>query len=132
MFLNRLKKKEKVAFLELAHHIAISDNDFSGLQKAIIDGYCTEMQITNIDFDHNKFCLKTTLSKIKNGKSQKIILLEIMALIYSDSILHEEEKKILDTMIKKFKINSVVADVYTQWSKSIFALTVQGEALLNI
>lgn len=29
MFLNRLNQDEKIAFLELAHHIARSDNNFS-------------------------------------------------------------------------------------------------------
>ncbi len=29
MFLNRLEKEEKIAFLELAHYVARSDNDFS-------------------------------------------------------------------------------------------------------
>ena len=38
MFLNRLKNNEKVAFLELAHHTAHSDNDFSDDQKSIIQG----------------------------------------------------------------------------------------------
>ncbi len=29
MFLNRLTVKEKIAFLELAHHVAWSDSNFS-------------------------------------------------------------------------------------------------------
>jgi galactose-1-phosphate uridylyltransferase len=45
MFLNRLENEEKVAFLELAHHIARSDDDFSDQQKEIIATYCMEMQI---------------------------------------------------------------------------------------
>lgn len=37
MFLNRLEKEEKIAFLELAHYVARSDNDFSLSQKDIIN-----------------------------------------------------------------------------------------------
>lgn len=132
MFLNRLDNREKVAFLELAHHIARSDKDFSDLQKEIINGYCTEMQITDIEYNDKKFDLKTTLNKINSDQSQKIILLEIMALIYTDDMLHKEEKKILNIMIKKFGLSHAIADIYTQWSKSILALTIQGEALLHI
>ena len=40
MFLNRLEKEEKIAFLELAHYVARSDNDFSLSQKDIINNYC--------------------------------------------------------------------------------------------
>ena len=51
MFLNRLEKEEKIAFLELAHYVARSDNDFSLSQKDIINNYCIEMQIEDIAFD---------------------------------------------------------------------------------
>lgn len=132
MFLNRLNEEEKVAFLELAHCIARCDSDFSDLQKEIINSYCIEMQIINIEYNYEKFNLELVLNKIKSAQSERIILLEVMALIYSDDTLHEEEKKILNTMIEKFKLNHSIADVYTQWSKSILALNIQGEALLHI
>lgn len=132
MFLNRLREEEKVAFLELAHHIARSDNDFSDLQKIIINEYCAEMRIDDIDYKNSDFNLESTLNKINEIQSQRIVLLEVMALIYSDDILHNEEKKILDKMIEKFGLNPILADVYKQWSKAILSLTVQGEALLNI
>lgn len=132
MFLNRLKKKEKVAFLELAHHIARSDNDFSQVQKSIIAAYCMEMQIDNIEYSEKKFDLNKTLSKIKSKKSQKIVLLEVMALVYSDNILHKEEKKVLDVMISKFKLSEALSTVYAEWSKSILALSTQGQALIDL
>ena len=132
MFLNRLNQEEKVVFLKLAHHIARSDHDFSNLQKEIINGYCAEMQISDIEYNDKDFNLETTLSKVNSLQSQKIILLEIMALIYSDDILQKEEQKILNTMIERFKLSHAIADVYAQWSKSILALTIQGEALLHI
>ncbi len=132
MFLNRLGKKEKVAFLELAHHIARSDNDFSQVQKSIIATYCMEMQIDNIEYSEKKFDLNKTLSKIKSQKSQKIVLLEVMALVYSDNILHKEEKKVLDVMISKFKLSKALSSVYAEWSKSILALSTQGQALIDL
>ncbi len=132
MFLIRLEENEKIAFLELAHHIARSDDDFSDLQKVIINGYCAEMKITDIDYNEKDFNLETTINKINSSQSQKIILLEVMALIYSDNILHKEEKRILDKMAEKFGVSGAILDVYTQWSKSILALTSQGEALLHI
>lgn len=132
MFLNRLKKKEKVAFLELAHHIARSDSDFSEFQQSIIDKYCMEMQIEDIEYDEKKFNIDKSLSKIKKTKSQRIVLLELMALVYSDNILHDEERKILNTMIEKFKMKKSLAIVYGEWAKSILALYVQGEALIDL
>ena len=132
MFLNRLKKKEKKAFLELAHHIARSDNDFSESQKDIIGKYCMEMQLDDIKYNDKKFNLDKTLSKIDSSKSQKIVLLEIMALVYSDSLLHVKEKKVLDAMIKKFNMKKSLSIVYGEWAKSILALYIQGEALIDL
>ena len=132
MFLNRLTTKEKVAFLELAHHIARSDNDFSDDQKTIISTYCLEMQIEDIDYDEKNFNLDETLSKFDNSHNQKIALLELMALVYSDNILHDEEKKILDAMIGKFNFSPALSNVYAEWTKSILAITAQGQALIEL
>ena len=132
MFLNRLKKNEKVAFLELAHHIARSDGDFSEDQKDIIGKYCMEMQIEDIKYDEEKFDIYTTLDKVKNSSSRKIILLEIMALIYSDNFLHEEERKVLEKVLEEFDLNYNLSIVYTEWAKTMLSLYKQGNALINL
>lgn len=132
MFLNKLSNNEKNAFLRLAHYIARSDNDFSGEQKNIISTYCLEMQIDDIDYDKESFDLEQILSIFEAKSSQKIALLELMALIYSDNILHEAEKKVLDSMINKFDFNPVLTDIYAEWTKSILAITAQGQALIEL
>jgi len=132
MFLNRLNPQEKVVFLELAHHIARSDNDFSDEQKSIIETYCMEMAIEDIEYNKDLFNIETLLAKVEDKKSQKIILLEIMALVYSDNFLHIEEKKVLDKMIDIFGLNPSLAIVYGEWAKSILALSIQGQALIEL
>lgn len=132
MFLNRLDQEEKVAFLEIAHHIARSDNDFSEDQKTIISKYCMEMQMDEIDYDENKFDIYNTLEKVKDSRSRKIILLEIMALIYSDDFLHEEERKVLEKVLEEFDLNYNLSIVYAQWAKSMLALYIQGNALIEL
>jgi hypothetical protein len=132
MFLNQLSKKEKVLFLQLAHFIARVDNDFSDKEKEIIKLYCLEMQIDDIEFDENSFDLDKVLNEIKSKRSQKIFLLEIMALIYSDEILHEKEAEVIDLILKKFEIDAKIAAIYAEWTKSILALYRQGTYLLEI
>lgn len=132
MFLNRLSSEEKVAFLELAHYVARSDNDFSEGEKGIIDKYCMEMQIENIEFDPDLFDIYNTLDKIQSNGSKKIVLLEIMALIYSDDFLHEEERKVLEKILEEFDLNYNLAIVYTEWAKSMLSLYKQGNALINL
>ena len=132
MFLNRLNQDEKMAFLELAHHIARSDNNFSEDQKSIIAKYCMEMQIEDITYDADSFDIYTTLDKIKDQRSRKIVLLEIMALIYSDDFLHEEERKVLEKILEEFDLNYNLSVVYTQWAKTMLSLYIQGSALIEI
>jgi len=132
MFLNRLNQEEKIAFLEIAHHIARSDNNFSEDQKTIIAKYCTEMQIEDIDFDEENFDLSLTLQKIKNAKSQKIVLLEVMALVYSDNVLHEEEKRVLSQIVSGFGLSESLTVIYAEWSKAMLSLFIQGNALIEL
>jgi tellurite resistance protein len=132
MFLNRLKKKEKQAFLELAHHIARSDNDFSQSQKDIIKAYCQEMKIEDIKYSEKKFNIKKVLNKIKTPTSQKIALLEIMALVYSDSYLHAEEEKVLVAMVEAFNLSYSDTIIYGEWTKAMLALYNQGRALVEL
>lgn len=132
MFLNRLESNEKKAFLMLAHHIARSDGDFSESQDSIISKYCMGMQIDNVTYEEGKFNLAQVLAEVKSPSSQKIILLEVMTLIYSDSILHKEERKILDELINEFSLNPSLAIVYGEWAKSILALYIQGQALIEL
>lgn len=132
MFLNRLKKKEKNAFLELAHHVARSDSDFSDDEKNIIDKYCMEMQIENIKFDDKKFDIYDTLSKFKSQSSKKIVVLELMALIYSDDFLSESERVVLEKILEEFDLSYNLSIVYTEWAKTMLSLYKQGHALINI
>jgi len=132
MFLNRLSQEEKGAFLELAHHIARSDNDFSEDQKSIIAKYCMEMQMEDIEYNEDTFDIYTTLDKIQNPRSRKVILLEIMALIYADDFLHEEERKVLEKVLEEFGLNYNLSIVYTQWAKTMLSLYMQGNALIEL
>ena len=132
MFLYRLNEEEKKAFLELAHYLARVDNNFMDKEKEIIKQYCIEMNIQDIEYDKNKFDLNKTLQKFKNPKSQKIVLLEIMALIYADNILHPAEKRVLNVMCKEFNINPLMANIYGEWSKAMMALYLQAESLINL
>ncbi len=132
MFLNRLNKEEKVAFLELAHYIARSDNDFSETQQSIIGKYCMEMQIDDIDYDEDKFDIYNTLGVIKHRRSRKIVILEIMALIYADNFLHEEERKVLEKILEEFDLSYNISIIYTEWAKAMLSLYTQGNALIEL
>ncbi|MDQ7002631.1 MAG: TerB family tellurite resistance protein [Ghiorsea sp.] len=132
MFLNRLNTTEKEAFLKLAHHLARSDSDFSATQQEIIQGYCLEMQVEDIDFDVDTFDIYHVLAVFTSARSRKVVLLEIMALIYADDFMHEEERKVLETLSECFDLSPHLTTIYTQWAKSMLALHLQGNALVEL
>lgn len=132
MFLNRLTLEEKEAFLLLAYKVAHSDNDFAEEEEVMIAKYCMEMQMDDIEYDESKFDLDRILDTFISEQHKKIVLLEIMALVYADGIVAKEEEELIQLMIEKFNLNPNLAVVYREWSKSILSLFVQGEALVHL
>jgi len=111
--------------------MARSDGDFSENEQNIITTYCMEMQIQNINYDKDSFNLNSVLLEFRSKEHQKILLIEIMALIYSDG-LNNEEQKILDQICDQFAISNTLSAVYAEWSKSILAIVTQGKELIKL
>lgn len=132
MFLNKLDKKAQEVFLHLAHHVARSDESFSDMQKILIDGYLNEMNIEDVNFKEDEFSLEDCISNVTNKEYQKVILIELLAIVYTDNILHEAEKEIIDTIVDNWDINSSLVVVYGEWARSLLSLYIQGEALLEL
>jgi len=132
MFLNRFSLEEKKSFLHLAHHIAHVDGEFSEKEQVIIDKYCMEMQMDDVEFDQDSFVLNECLASFEKDSHKKVVLLEIMALIFSDGEFHQSEEHVVNQMVKEFQLNPNLAIVYKEWAKSILALYIQGEALIHL
>lgn len=132
MFLNKLDKHAQEVFLHLAHYVAMSDESFSDMQKTLIDGYLKEMNIEDVNFKEDAFSLVDCISKVTGKEYQKVILIELLAIVYTDNIMHESEKEIIDTIVDTWDINSSLVVVYGEWSRSLLSLYIQGEALLEL
>ena len=91
-----------------------------------------EMQMDDVEYHADSFDLKTVLSVFNEDDHKKIALLEIMALVYSDGILHKAEEEVLDKMVSSFELNPNLAIVYKEWAKGILSLFIQGEALIHL
>ena len=133
MFLNRLSAEEKNAFLVLAHHVARSDADFSAEERIIIAKYCMEMQIDDIDdYDAAPFDLEQILDQFETGSHRNIVLLELMALVYADGRLAQQESLLLDRFVDHCHMNPNLSIIYKEWAKNILSLYTQGEALIHL
>ncbi len=131
MYLMNLENNEKFAFLKLAYYIANIDGEFDLEEMNIIEEYCAEMGLEDVDMDTEGFDLQETLAEIKNPKSQKIALLELMILIHSDDKLHKFEQKVIMDIAMAYNFSQRDIDIYSQWGKMASALFSQGELLID-
>ena len=132
MFLNKLDTKSKEVFLQLAHHVARSDESFTDMQKSLIGGYLKEMNISDVEYNNETFSLSECIKNVTDKEYQKIILIEILAIVYTDNVMHPAEKEIIDTIVDTWNINSSLVVVYGEWSRSLLSLYIQVEALLDL
>lgn len=112
MFLKELKSNNKELFLQLSIHAALSNNIIEDTQKDVLNLYCEEIGINNYELEV-KMDLYEILEKINADttyREKKIIILEIMALIMSDSVYDLDEKKFMEDIIKKLDISDEVLE----------------------
>lgn len=129
MFLKQLNLKEKKAFLQLAYVVANVDG-IGDKEKEMIRLYCQEMEIEDIGYKDKK--IGKILKNFKDKKSQKIVLMEIFGLIYSDEIYTQKEKKLIKQINKVFNFSQVEMDLCKEWAKSMLTLANQGELIIQL
>lgn len=133
MFLNRLNKSEKTAFIKLAFHAANIDNEFCDSEKKLLAAYCIEAQI-DVDISKLKSIknISSVLNEFKSQKSKNIVLLELLGLVYSDDKYLIQEKKLITEIAKHFKISNRDLAIFSQWAKLALSITCQGEVLIEV
>ena len=131
MLLMKLKSEEKFAFLKLAYYVAYIDGEFDTQEKDIIEEYCAEMGIDNIESNTINFELNDTLKQFKSKNSQTIVVLELLILIHSDDKFHLFEHKVINNISAYFDISKNTLEIYSQWGKMSSALYTQGKLFLN-
>lgn len=67
----KLSTEEKFAFLQLAQYVAKLDGEYGPKEREVIEEYCTEMGIENVEITIELFHLEGILSVFKTAKSQK-------------------------------------------------------------
>ena len=132
MFLNRLDFNSKEVFLFLAKYIIQADSSYVEIEEVLINKYLQEMNITNIKFEKNESLLQEYIKRVTNKEYQKIILIELLGIVYNDNVMTSVEKEIIDTIVDIWNVNSSLVVVYGEWSKNLLSLYVQGEALLEL
>lgn len=127
----KLKSEEKFAFLQILQHIAKIDGEYGSREKDIIDEYCSEMGIENIEINQELFSLDKALDAFSSKKSQKIAMLSLMSLIHIDDRFSVYEHKNILEIAKKFKLSDKEIRYFSIWGKAQSALYEQALLLLE-
>lgn len=96
MFLNQLSAEEKEAFISLSIHASNSNGIFAEEEKAMIQEYCREMGILFFDAGKAKSMVEIVeIFKKADLHIKKVVLLEILGLIYSDGLFDDAEREFI-------------------------------------
>lgn len=122
MYLGRLNAEQKSLFLDLCIHGANSNNDFADDEKAMVNAYCTEMQIPVRYTEENDFaaCVDR-LIEISSKEDLRAILIELTAIILADDICDDMEEEFMQEFIKKVGIPD---SEYRQISQTLAELSI--------
>ena len=72
------------------------------------------------------------VSVFKSNTARRVLLLEIMAIVYANNEYHPEQQEIITFILEAYVLSPHLVTVYTEWAKSILSLYRQGEALINL
>ena len=122
----KLKPEEKFAFLQLAQYVARLDGEYGPKERELVNEYCTEMGIENVEFTHESFNLDENLPIYTSSKSQRIILLSLMVLVHIDDKFGIYEHKTLDKIAQVFEISEKELHLFSMWGKAGSALYEQA------
>jgi hypothetical protein len=116
MLLKYLSKPEQELFLELCNFAANIDNDYSEQEKNYIQEYRQEMAL-----DENAYTIKELeydeivkkILEISTPESIRRIIIELIALLKSDGILHSQENNLIAKLQEDFKLSSdILKEIY--------------------
>ena len=132
MFLNQLSEREKKAFLELSVHVSNSNGVFADEEKAMIWEYCKEMDIKEFNVD-NVAPLEEVIDDIKMSSLhiKKIILLEILGLVYADGTYDDNEKGFVLRFVKQIGLTEEIAEAQTVAIKEYLEVLKKIAKLVN-
>ncbi|ARU48628.1 hypothetical protein Sdiek1_1464 [Sulfurospirillum diekertiae] len=126
MLLMKLKSEEKFAFLQLSQYVANLDGEYGPKEREIVEEYCTEMGIENIEIDLKYFVLEDTLAIFRSSQSQRIILLALMVLVHVDDKFGINENRVIDKIAQHFNLTEQEINLFSMWGKMGSALYEQA------
>ncbi|MCM3766717.1 hypothetical protein [Neobacillus niacini] len=122
MFLAELNQEEQQAFLELAEIIASIDGNLSIFENTILSKYKKEVGME--DYKIKGLAIEEILNVFKTERSQNIVLAELLKLIYSDGVFHNQESESIRLIKEHFGFNPEEYGSFKDWIEKIRRLSI--------
>lgn len=126
LLLMKLKAEEKFAFLQLAQYLAKQDGEYGLKEREVVEEFCTEMGIDNMEVNLDQFALEECLAIFKTPQSQKIAILGLMVLVHIDDKFGIYEHKIMNKIAQTFNFSEQEMHLFSMWGKAGSALYEQA------
>jgi len=121
MFLEELQPEEKEAFLELASLIAKVDGKRSIYEYSILEKYQKEMDLEN--YRIKGLDIGDILKTFQSERSKNIVLTELLQLIFSDGVFHDQERESVRMIKEHFGFDADVYESFKDWVAKIQELS---------
>lgn len=132
MFLSKLSPLQKDSFIKLAYLVANSDGEFSDSEKVVFRQYIEEMDMESIpDFSQVKDSIGSLVESFSDRVVQKIVFMEILALIHSDYNYSSTEQEVVSELTRIFAFSDSEVIVLSNWARMAVSVVNQGVALLD-
>ncbi|MGV8147031.1 MAG: hypothetical protein ACLKAK_11925 [Alkaliphilus sp.] len=108
MFLSKISQEQKELFLQLSIHAAMANNIIAKEQRVIINEYCLEMGISEVEIEA-AVSLSKVLERFKilsNEQEIRIVVFEVLGLLLSDKQYDNLERNFVEELRKEFGLSN--------------------------
>ncbi len=117
MFLYLLNDKEGKAFMELAVLAMGVNGENKDCEKAEIETYLVELNLTGYKTIGMKFEEAASLFKFSSTAVKRIVIIELCGILYADKEIDSVETKWIYNLSNLFNLNKLESDRLVRWSK---------------
>ena len=111
MFLNKLNYSEKKMFLNLSILAAKANDVFTYEEKALLDEYCKEMDITDVDYSSVESIENiTAFFSRSEDQIKKIVILELYGLVFADGSFDDCETDFVKNFTREIGVSDEICD----------------------
>lgn len=128
MWLHSLSDRQRRAFLGLAHNTVVSDGLLDPNEELMMEQFKREMALAE-DVEPDYIDLDAIEGVFDSRRAQRIALLNLIHLSYSDGAFEIEEECLLRDLADRFGVEDVEFALLENWVKRLTRLEEEAKGL---